>query len=237
MSGGGSTTTTTRSFGMKDLRKQRTQAAAQGSEMPLPYRVRRRLERFQEDYGRRIERPDPTLCSESVEALKGYVEEIETFCEAEIESGRITETPEFWAAVYLDALISVSAKVKSLVANAAFYLGRTGRARVGERETFVMLQQQLSILVAKIERKLIDARKAAKRTPAMKPAPEDLAKERSSRILPLLRKKGWSVLDWATESRVDYHTAVSYLKAMRKPYASTLQKLAKSLAVPVESLV
>ena len=49
-------------------------------------------------------------------------------------------------------------------------------------------------------------------------------------------KKGWSILDWANEARVDYHTADDYLKGQSNPYQSTRRKLADALGVPVEEL-
>ncbi len=59
---------------------------------------------------------------------------------------------------------------------------------------------------------------------------------REAFVLPLLEKKGWSVLDWANESQLDYHTANDYLKDRTRPYASTRKKLAEGLGVEVALL-
>lgn len=60
--------------------------------------------------------------------------------------------------------------------------------------------------------------------------------ERESFVLPILDKKGWSILDWAHNSGVDFNTASNYLKGKTKPYKSTRAKLANSLGVEVLKL-
>ncbi|HEV2521803.1 MAG TPA: helix-turn-helix transcriptional regulator [Candidatus Acidoferrales bacterium] len=60
--------------------------------------------------------------------------------------------------------------------------------------------------------------------------------ERDLFVRPILDKKGWSILDWAKDSGVDFHTANNYLKGKTKPYKSTRTKLAKSLGVEVQKL-
>jgi hypothetical protein len=60
--------------------------------------------------------------------------------------------------------------------------------------------------------------------------------ERKSFVLPILDKKGWSILDWAHNSGVDFNTASNYLKGKTKPYKSTRAKLANSLGVEVLKL-
>jgi hypothetical protein len=60
--------------------------------------------------------------------------------------------------------------------------------------------------------------------------------KRKSFVMPILEKKGWSVLEWATHSEVDFHTADNYLKDKTKSYKSTRTKLAKSLGVDVQEL-
>jgi hypothetical protein len=62
-------------------------------------------------------------------------------------------------------------------------------------------------------------------------------------VMPLLEKKGWSVGDWARESKgvrkpegVDFHTANNYLKGVTKTYRSTRENLAKSLGVETDEL-
>jgi hypothetical protein len=59
---------------------------------------------------------------------------------------------------------------------------------------------------------------------------------RAAFITPILEKKGWSILDWANNSGVDFHTANDYLRGSTKPYASTRKKLADSLGVTVDEL-
>jgi len=62
------------------------------------------------------------------------------------------------------------------------------------------------------------------------------ADARSAFIVPILEKKGWSILEWATESDVDFHTADNFLKGLTKPYRSTRKKLAQSLGLEPEGL-
>lgn len=59
---------------------------------------------------------------------------------------------------------------------------------------------------------------------------------REALVLPILEAKGWSVLDWATDAEVAYHTADDYLKGKRRPYRSTIKKLAESLGLTVQQL-
>ncbi len=69
------------------------------------------------------------------------------------------------------------------------------------------------------------------------PVPEKVpANDRESFVMPILGKRGWSILDWANNSEVDYHTASDYLKGKTAPYKSTLKKLADSLGVDVQEL-
>jgi hypothetical protein len=53
---------------------------------------------------------------------------------------------------------------------------------------------------------------------------------------PLLESEGWSILDWANEAKVAYHTARDYYDGTKKTYASTRLKLANALGIPVEQL-
>jgi hypothetical protein len=59
---------------------------------------------------------------------------------------------------------------------------------------------------------------------------------RAEFILPMLREKGWSILEWASNSDVDFHTANDYLKGATNPYASTRKKLADGLDIDVKNL-
>ncbi len=55
-------------------------------------------------------------------------------------------------------------------------------------------------------------------------------------IEPLLKAKGWSILDWANEADVSHATAMDYLKGKTSPYRSTRLKLAKALDISVDQL-
>jgi hypothetical protein len=59
---------------------------------------------------------------------------------------------------------------------------------------------------------------------------------RETIIKPILDAKGWSVLDWANESKLDVHTARNYLQGATTLRASTLIKLAKFLGLKVANL-
>jgi lambda repressor-like predicted transcriptional regulator len=80
------------------------------------------------------------------------------------------------------------------------------------------------------------------RSPAGLPpetALQSTARKKSARqafVLPILDKKGWSLLDWAIESKVAYHTASDYFHGLTKPYRSTRVKLAQGLGVSVDKL-
>jgi hypothetical protein len=54
-------------------------------------------------------------------------------------------------------------------------------------------------------------------------------------VRPLLEVRGWSNLDWAIHSEVDWKTAVNYLRGA-KSYASTRKKLAVSLKIDANDL-
>jgi lambda repressor-like predicted transcriptional regulator len=72
--------------------------------------------------------------------------------------------------------------------------------------------------------------------PAQKEQPKDLAKARKAFIEALLTEKGWSILDWALEAGVAYHTAADYLSGEKNPYRSTRVKLATALGLPPNQL-
>jgi hypothetical protein len=77
-------------------------------------------------------------------------------------------------------------------------------------------------------------------TPPTQPGASTESREpehaREAFVLPILNRKGWSLLDWANTSEVDFHTVNDYLKGATKPYPSTRVKLAASLGVAVEDL-
>lgn len=60
--------------------------------------------------------------------------------------------------------------------------------------------------------------------------------ERRAFVEARLAEKGWSIVDWAKHSSVDYHTAEKYLKGKSQPFASTRKKLADSLGVKIDDL-
>jgi hypothetical protein len=57
------------------------------------------------------------------------------------------------------------------------------------------------------------------------------AEKRCAFVRPILTGKGWSTFEWATESKVDFHTADDYMKGTTNPYPSTRKKLATSLDI------
>jgi hypothetical protein len=65
---------------------------------------------------------------------------------------------------------------------------------------------------------------------------KDIAKTRKSFIDPLLMEKGWSILDWANEAEVAYHTAADYLAGTTHPFRSSRAKLAKALNISPNTL-
>jgi len=78
--------------------------------------------------------------------------------------------------------------------------------------------------------------------PARPPQPETSTEfgttenARRAFVVPILNRKGWSSVDWANTSGLDFHTVNDYLKGARKPYPSTRKKLADSLGVAVDEL-
>ena len=55
-------------------------------------------------------------------------------------------------------------------------------------------------------------------------------------VEPLLLQHGWSLLDWANEAQVAYHTVSDYLAGTTRPYRSSRLKMAKALSVTVQQL-
>ena len=69
------------------------------------------------------------------------------------------------------------------------------------------------------------------------PSPDpSSSNQREAFILPLLDNKGWSILDWANEANVSYHTAADYLSGAKKSYRSSRAKLAKALGLTANQL-
>jgi hypothetical protein len=113
----------------------------------LSHRVRRKLEKLEQEY----------LHDESGKRIKRLMEEIEGFCDAEIDAGRVVDSPPFWVAIYSHALVSVKAKTNSLIGNLSFKLMRTGGGKPGEQAKAEEVQRDLSRFAAEIERKLASA--------------------------------------------------------------------------------
>ena len=51
-----------------------------------------------------------------------------------------------------------------------------------------------------------------------------------------LKKKGWSISEWADKSDVDHKTAANYLNGKNRPYPGTRKKLADALDIKPEDL-
>jgi len=74
--------------------------------------------------------------------------------------------------------------------------------------------------------------------PSAAPTPQESSETNPRRafVMPLLEKRGWSILDWANEAGLDHTTALDYLDNRRKQYRSTRLKLANALKVPIDQL-
>jgi lambda repressor-like predicted transcriptional regulator len=64
----------------------------------------------------------------------------------------------------------------------------------------------------------------------------DAAARREAVIRPILRQKGWTVSAWAVQAGVDPHTAINYLKGIRRPHSGTRKLLADALGLKVKDL-
>jgi hypothetical protein len=65
---------------------------------------------------------------------------------------------------------------------------------------------------------------------------EEAQNKRKAFVGPLLESRGWSILDWAKDSGVDFHTANDYVNGETKPFLSTRKKLADSLGINAKDL-
>jgi lambda repressor-like predicted transcriptional regulator len=228
--------------GVSEMTGQGEQAVEQGTQrvestVLLSHRTRRKLERLEQDYQRYQEMQVQNHRGyQSVDAIKKCVEDAESFCEADIEAGRVADTPQFWANIYLQVLVSVKAKAGSLMGNLALYVLRTGGGRPGEQAAFAEAQRALSRLAAEIERKLADAREDedTEREHAPDPAGKKLTNRRDW-TRALMMGNGLSINDLAVQAGLAFHTVDSYLKGCRS-YPSTRKKLAKALGIRVEDL-
>lgn len=124
-----------------------SQRFAESIVAPLGYRVRRKVEKLEKKYQH----------DERGNGIKQLVDEIESFCESEIDAGRITDSPQFWAGIYSHVLVSIKAKTNSLIGNLALKLMRTGGGTPEEQWNTREVQRDLSRFTAEIERKLWSA--------------------------------------------------------------------------------
>jgi lambda repressor-like predicted transcriptional regulator len=85
-------------------------------------------------------------------------------------------------------------------------------------------------------RELAAIRRGDGAAPIPQSAPAEPVQSRRAFVEPILAAKGWSILDWANEADVAYHTAADYLAGTTKPYRSSRVKLAKALGVSVQQL-
>lgn len=130
------------------------------------HRVERKLRKLEHNY-----RSDETL-----ERLEKYVEEVEDLFEAEIDSGRIADTPALWADVYERMLSSVQAKMNSWKGNLALRLMRTGGFSQQEKANSEEARRKFGRLKAALEQRLADARVS----PELKDVASDPATHRVS---------------------------------------------------------
>ena len=87
-------------------------------------------------------------------------------------------------------------------------------------------------------KKFLRTRHASK-GPAQARAPGDVAaaaERRKAFFDPLLKDKGLSLWGWATEAKVDYHTASDYYNGLTNPHRSTLVRLGKALGLLASQL-
>src|SRR5260370_9169566 len=98
------------------------------------------------------------------------------------------------------------------------------------REVIKSVCEASAAYCAKLE---TDAREAAASSLKRDAGPSN---ERASFVKPILDEKGWSTLDWAKHSEVDFNTAASYLKGKTRTFKSSRKKLAESLGVEVQKL-
>lgn len=82
-----------------------------------------------------------------------------------------------------------------------------------------------------------DGTAVVKHSPLITQPPEpDAQNPRQAFVIPLLERRGWSILDWASEANVSYATAQDYLADKTKPFPNTRLKLAKALGITVQQL-
>jgi lambda repressor-like predicted transcriptional regulator len=111
-----------------------------------------------------------------------------------------------------------------------YEMGREGGER-GEYGEFIKAKGQIDRL--KLE---LIMRGQAPEVFASSQDPDTKKTNRECFVLPTLAKNGWSILDWAKNAGVDFHTANNFLKGKTRPYLSTRKKLAECLDIKVDEL-
>ena len=167
------------------------------------------------------------------------------------------KTPEFVRGIYEEGTLPmIQSEKRAILADFQQY------CPVGKKGSVLEAQKHLDGVVSrleikwnriiqrealKVEAELLESRMQAQSSavpategpaiaPDAKSAAAAKANARQGFVMPILKKKGWSKLDWASESKVDYHTADDYMKGKTNPYLSTRRKLADALGVSVEEL-
>jgi hypothetical protein len=103
------------------------------------------------------------------------------------------------------------------------------------------IEEELSALGATLMRAPVEIRLAVQGLQARPDKTKSKAtstadNERQTFVEAMLRKKSYSVHDWARISKVDFHTANRYLRGRTNPYPSTRLKLAQALEIGVDEL-
>jgi hypothetical protein len=113
--------------------------------------ITRELAKLEESY-RRDQRHNP-----SARRLRQHSEAIEAVFDREIGRGRFPDTPHLWAAVYSHILVSVCAKINSLLGNGHRRLWRIGGGGPSEQATFEETHRECNRVRASVDGKLAQA--------------------------------------------------------------------------------
>jgi hypothetical protein len=139
--------------------------------------INRKLENLGKNYRRDQEEKSAEIQSSSsmgnprvafifykVKRLRQYVEEFEGVYQAEIESGRVADSPDLWAGVWQKVLIFVSAQTVSLFSNPGQRMwlstGESPGVRASVQAAFEETQRDLSRLRTELDVKLENAKQA-----------------------------------------------------------------------------
>jgi lambda repressor-like predicted transcriptional regulator len=96
--------------------------------------------------------------------------------------------------------------------------------------------EQIKVRLATITPEAVAAAERNRAQRATERKPQTASAVRKAFVDPILLDKGWSILDWANEAEVAYHTAADYLAGTTSPYRSTRVRLAKALGVSPNQL-